>query len=121
MYPHEVSHSSGEPPKVIFWQKMYLGALALMYFLFVPLGGLMIWGGTEANDMGAVVQGVMIAFMCAMLGVGAAALIFTPRKPWAWTAHVVVLVLTVGSCCMPFALPILINWFKDETKDWYGA
>lgn len=45
----------------------------------------------------------------------------TPREPWAWTIHAVVLGLDLTTLVLwPFALPLLWRWLKDDTRAWHG-
>lgn len=46
---------------------------------------------------------------------------FLPRKPWAWTAHLILCCIGLTSaCCLPMCIPVLITWLKPETKAWFG-
>lgn len=46
---------------------------------------------------------------------------FLPKRPWAWTYHLVLVCLTMTSlCCMPFGLPLVLRWNKPETKAMFG-
>ena len=46
---------------------------------------------------------------------------FLPRRPWAWIFGIVMIALTMTSlCCLPLAIPILIQFVKQDVKRYYG-
>jgi hypothetical protein len=46
---------------------------------------------------------------------------FLPKRPWAWTTHLVLICLTMTSgACVPLAAPLLIFWLKPETRRFFG-
>lgn len=47
---------------------------------------------------------------------------FLPVKGWSWIGGLANLVLGVLSCfCLPFALPILIYWMRDDVRNYFGV
>jgi hypothetical protein len=46
--------------------------------------------------------------------------LFLPRTPQAWTYHVVVQCLGLWGCSLPFAVILLIHWFRPDVKAWFG-
>jgi hypothetical protein len=117
---------NGEP-KVLFWYRLYCGAMALLYVGCTALAAAVVVWRKELGDgesMGSAMFAAYGAVLIAVsLGLVAAfvATFFLPRKPWAWIAHLVLIALGFGSaCCLPACIPLLIHWIKPETKAWFG-
>ncbi len=61
---------------------------------------------------------ILTLLFLAMVHVAA---IRTPREPWAWTIHAIVLGLDLTTLVLwPFALPLLWRWLKDDVRAWHG-
>lgn len=120
----------GEAPPVILYFRFYAGFVTLVSMGLAALGAAlafapMVIGKTSKPSdllgtaiMGAFYVGVGIVF-------GGAHLVATvmPRKKWAHTYGLVILAvaLVLGSgCCLPFALPLLIFWSKEDVKLWFA-
>ena len=119
-------------PKAVGWARTYALAFTLMYGL-CALGGVLLVGlgatghvtQSHHRDGGEqIVQGVIMTVM----GIGLAILSgmtwkrTDQRTKSAWMFHMVLQAIGLTSCCcIPFALPLLLQWNKPEVKQWYGA
>lgn len=110
--------------RVFFWYRVYVAMMAIMYALLVAMGVFMIVFGSQSKDKDAaeaVVGGMFYAVLGGVFFLVFAAALFLPKKPWAWIYHIVLICLGMTSCCLlPFAVPLLINWLKPETKAFFG-
>lgn len=125
-YP-SVNFTPGAPPPVVFWFKVYTGAVAFMFFLMVVLGLGMIGLSfrnelsTEASDAGvfAMVGGIYLiiglAFMIASL-----VPFFVQNDSWVWVYNLVLICLGMTSCTIVFSIPLLIFWIREDNRAYYG-
>jgi hypothetical protein len=101
--------------------------MALLYVgCMVAAAALLLWreelgAGEPGGSLIFTAYGVVLMTVAAALvGVFVAAF-FLPRKPWAWTFHLVLIALGFTSaCCLPACVPLLIFWIRPETKAWFG-
>lgn len=114
-------------PPVVGWYRIYCLCLAALYLLVALVGGGLIAmvftgqvnGSEEANVM---LMGSIYGGMGCCFGLLYGLLPFAlPRQPWAWVVHLIAICLTLTSlCCIPFAIFLLIGWFKPETKAYFN-
>ena len=106
-------------PKVVTWFRLYASLLCIFgaglmvagLFLFEPARSR--FPDVEMDKLGVVLMGFTF------FGVHAVALL-PVRKQWLWTYSLVVIALGVGSCFLPFCIPMLIFWVKRETKSYFS-
>jgi hypothetical protein len=70
----------------------------------------------------AVARLVATAFLVFGLALAGAFLLpfVVAPKPWVWVYGIVLICLGMTSACiLPFAIPLLIFWIKDQTKGYY--
>lgn len=116
----------GTPAPVWPWYVAYAVAMALLYLACV--GGAVALGvfaadipASATDDMPPVVMAVILGVIGLPLFVAYAAAPFLPKKPWAWTYHLVLICISLTSaCCMIAGIPLLIYWMKPETKAMFG-
>lgn len=108
-------------PPVVTWFKVYAGFMAFMYFAVLALGiGIAIVqpgeDAAEAVFSGVLLAGVGIVLLALFLG----GLLLRPA-PWVWTYDIVLICIGMTSCLtLPACIPLLIFWFKPETKRYFG-
>lgn len=111
---------TGTVPAAVGWYRAYCWLNVAMYtsiaVLFPML--LLVEPDTPAEDtVGAVVMAVMCAPLALLYLAGAV----RTRPQWGWTYGLVLICLTLTSmCCLPLAIPLLIQWIKPETKAYFG-
>jgi hypothetical protein len=105
-------------PPVWPWYVAYAILMAIMYLLCAGGGTVLAVAADRDEDR---IQGIIMAVIGMPLLVlyGAAPLL--PKRPWAWTFHLVLIGLAATSaCCTPVAIPLFIFWLKPETKAFFG-
>lgn len=120
----------GPPPRVIFWQKVYLGVMVAIYLL-VMCGGVALFlfadtmganedmdmGPGEAKLMGGIYGGLGLVFMILF------ALGFVFRKGMlGWVFNLILIAIALTSCCFwPACIPMLIYWVKEKDAILYHS
>lgn len=113
-------------PKTVAWYRTYCMVVALLYLLMVIGGGTLV-GLVGAGQVNGAEEGNFMAAGAALLGKGCCFGVLyaflpyaLPRRPWAWVVHMIAIVLTMTDCCcIPFAIVLLIGWFKAETRAYF--
>lgn len=99
---------------------LYRAGLLAFYLGFCALG---VWAlhGAEGGPAGGEVMGLGIAAVGALCALLVVASFWLPRAPWAWNAHLVLVVLgVVGVVTTPCALLVALLWFRRDTLAWFG-
>ena len=117
-------------PGVNLWFKVYVIFLAVLYGLVMILGiVLMLMPDVFADEMSdefsspeeALVMGGVyggVGFVFALLYLVP---LFLPRKTGTWIYGIVLIALSLTSCCTwPAAIPLLIFWVKNDNRRWFG-
>ena len=113
-----------EPPKVVFWFKLYAGFLAFIYLLVTGCSMIFFFVSPAELEMerpeALIMGGVFLAFGLSFLIASALPLFLKPR-PWVWIYDLVIICLGLTSACsLPMCIPLLIFWLKPETKRHFG-
>ena len=118
-------------PGVIKWYRVYAATLAALYILII-LGcavGLFFslraspdfWRAADTPPLLFYGYLVFLTGMSLVLGGAYVTAFFIPRKPWAWTYHIVLICLGLSSACfIPFCVPLLVYWLRPEAKAYFG-
>lgn len=115
--PYGAAVASG-PPAVWPWYIAYVVAMTALYALVFAGGVLLALVADNGED---TVQGVIMAVVGVPFTLLYGAGLFLPKRPWAWTYHLVLIGLsTTSGCCLPVAVPLIIHWTKPETKAFFG-
>ncbi|WP_394829599.1 hypothetical protein [Pendulispora albinea] len=117
--PYVPSHAveAPRPPSIWRWYIAYAACMALLYIGVTAMGAI---GSSGQNGAG---EGVRWIFLVTgpLLTVAYGIAPFLPKKPWAWTYHVVLIGMGLTSlCCLPVTLPLLLQWLKPEAKSFFG-
>ena len=118
-------------PSVVIWYKIYCVFMAVSYLLFAAYIAFLIWlPKDEIVSQGEVAGKVVFALehmwrglfigtiMVTMLYIAA---LFLPRKPWAWVYGIFAICVGLANCCLlPLSIPVLVLWFRPETKQYFG-
>lgn len=117
-------------PKVLKWYKAYCVMIGLMYLLVFGVGICLLVIepsvlGTDPNDLEKLeeikIQSVIMVVLGLIFATPYSVAPFLPKKPWVWVYGIVLIGITMSSCCLlPLAIPLLIYWIKPETKYYFG-
>jgi hypothetical protein len=106
--------SSGE--RIVFWFKVYAAVLGTVYLLCGAWGLSLIYGEPSERGFGG-----LILITCSALLTGCAIPLVTKPRPWVWKYDLVLICIGMTSACfLPACIPLLIGWFKPETKLIFG-
>lgn len=118
---------STSKPAVWKWYVIYCAVLACIFLLFI-FGVLTQFFDIfprssefpESNVRRHVI-GVIMLVLAGIPFVLFAIAPFLPKRPWVWIYGIVLIAVGMISCLTaPFAVPLLIFWFKPETKHFFG-
>ena len=117
------------PPGVLLWFKVFCGLMLLLYVLVAGVGALLLAmpeqfadpeAGFASDQSEAVILGVVYLALGLVFAVLYALPFILPRGKGTWVYNLVMICLSMTSfCCLPAAIPLLIFWIKQETRDWY--
>ena len=107
-------------PTVIIWFKAYCSLLAIIHLPLLLLS----YGYLCAleNEEGLIAMKVLFsALMVISLAVPAMSLLcfFLKRQPWVWVYSLVLICLGMATWLLPFCIPLIIFWVKQNTKVYY--
>jgi len=118
-------------PNVVKWYRVYAAFLACIYIVLI-LGcavGLFFafrappdfWRELDMPPFFLYGYVGFLGLMSLALGGAFVAAFLIPRKPWAWTYHIVLICLGLSSACfIPICVPLLIYWLKPDAKAYFG-
>jgi hypothetical protein len=114
-----------EYPKVLFWFKVYLSVLSLMYAVCIALGVCFVFfqefSARITDEENLVVEGWLLLIAGVVLLAATLLPFFLKPKPWVWVYNLVIICLGMTSSCLVIAcIPLLIFWVKPELKKYFG-
>ena len=111
-------------PTVVYWFKVYLVVLIVLYalctvggllFMFIPIDD------PETPPWFGMLMGGLFFLMGLALTIACTIPFFVARRPWLWVYNLVLICFGLTSACfLPFCIPMLIFWLKPEVKLYYG-
>jgi len=117
-------------PSVIIWYKIYCVFMAIGYLAFSAYIAFLLWLPKEQLATGRFATKAIFALEymwggilsgTLMLSVFFIAALFLPRKSWVWVYGAIAICVGIPNCCcFPLAIPVLVVWFKPETKNYFG-
>lgn len=115
--------NQNNPPKVVFWYKLYCAAMIVLHFLVLVMGVIFIifHKSIQENDPdGMLMAGIVYAIIGFVFMIPFIVAFFLPRKSWVWIYHLVLICLGMLSCCcLPASVPLLIFWLKPDVKAYF--
>ena len=110
--------------RTFFWYRVYLGVMVFLYAATIVFGIFLLVAKPATSEYSSnemFIMGIVYAAIGAICFIIFAAALFLPRKPWNWIVGIVMMAIGMTSCCfLPFLIPLLIYWFKPETKAYFG-
>lgn len=122
------------PPPVWNWYRVFCILVAIANAAMVPYGAAILRGTAQIPlpeaqdpDTAEAISGVIPALGWSMISTGAAfailnvLILFAPRKPWSYAAHLLNIILGILSCAFaPLCVPMLVVWLKQPTREFFG-
>ena len=120
----EETMPSAEAPPVIFWFKIYCGALCVLYLAVMAAAVIFFVVGPEQFEMSGLFANLM-GVLYLVLGLVLFAVCFLPLvlrpRPWVWTYDLIIIALGLSSpCLLPACIPLILFWVKPETRIYFG-
>lgn len=111
-------------PGVVTWFKAYCGILTFLYLL-TSLASLPFFiirpEDLEMDRLASLILGAFLLAGGIVLMVASLLPLFLRPRRWVWIYSLVLICLGMTSACfLPMCVPLLIFWFKKETKAYYG-
>ena len=106
-----------EKPKVLGWFKVFCGFMGLFHLLLVPLP--LVLFNQPGLDFSPDERFEVLFLSAISLPLSLLFWFGTvwDHKPWHWIYGIVLIGLTLTSCCcFPVSIPLLICWLKPEVK-----
>lgn len=115
-------------PKVVAWYQRYCQAAISLLLLGSTFGFYAVlsraslaesWG---VEPVALAIFGSLWVLSLLFLAFVHFAALRSPRAPWAWKIHAILLGIGLTTLVLwPVALPLLWYWMKPETKHFYGV
>jgi hypothetical protein len=72
------------------------------------------------EKVAAMVYGVILLAAGVPFAVACALPFFLPRKSWVWVYNLMIICVSMTSCCiLPASVALLIYWIKPDVKLWF--
>ena len=72
-------------------------------------------------DDEAFIDGILLVLFGPPFAIAFGLGIFWDEKPWHWVYGIVLICISLTSCCcFPVSIPLLIYWLKPETKSYFN-
>jgi hypothetical protein len=110
-----------EKPRVVFWFQIFCVFMTLACTVFF-VGGM--WAVSDAGGLGKLgAQAGTASFMLtamALTGIAYLTALFLKPRPWVWVYGLVLIgVGFFGLLTALICIPLLVFWFKAETREYY--
>lgn len=117
--PYATPH---QRPGVVVWMNVYAVFMALLYVL-CSVGGVLLWLNLEAmqGDEDFAPTAIVLMVVGPPLAIAFGIAPFLPRRKWAWIYDIVLIAIGLSGCTLVAAVPLLIFWLQQRTKDWFNA
>ena len=100
-------------PRVVWWFRVYC-VLATIFWVGTALNGLVAFRADPIEGAAFVLGGLLFGLLFA-------APLILPQRGWAWGYGLMLVVVSLFSCCLPFAIPLLIFWVQSPTREFFEA
>jgi hypothetical protein len=109
-------------PSVWIWFIIYCVAMALLCSFFSFIGVLMLVSPeTEASSKEEMItSGIFFIFFGLILAAPFGIAPFLPKRPWVWVYDLVLICLSLTSCCIVFGIPLLVFWVSPATRSFFN-
>lgn len=110
-------------PSILHWHAIFAYSVAAMSFgTFIVLSLAVASANPYATEPARFLGNIgCYGAMLVPTAMAYAMVPLLPPRPWAWVVNVMALALTLPSLCLlPAALPLMVGFFRDDVKAWYG-
>ena len=119
---------STDPPPVVGWYKAYASFMAVMYFLCIVAGimmlkyaGFILANSTDKTFLEIKIQALGLIIVGIVLFIAYVVALILPKTSGAWVYHIVMIAIGLTSCCLwPVTIPLIIAWLKPQTQHFFG-
>lgn len=115
------------PPKVTYWAKVYMVAMALLYLLVIGIGLFLllvdqsVFDASDSEMLELRIQGAISLVMGIVLSIAYVVGLIMPQAKAGWIFTLVLICFGMTSCCTwPATIPLLIFWIKPETRTYFN-
>lgn len=116
--PLKPRQSNTGKPEVIGWYKLFCIFMAIVYLLLIPLGVFLV--SQDYDDQEILVNGIILIMLGPPFSIAFGLGAFWDNKPWHWIYGLVLIALSLSSCCcFPISIPLILYWLKPETKAYF--
>ena len=106
-------------PSVLVWYKVFCATMAALYGLLLLLGVFVLNSFTPNDE--AFIDGILLVLFGPPIAIAFGLGIFWDEKPWHWVYGIVLICISLTSCCcFPVSIPLLIYWLKPKTKSYFN-
>lgn len=121
---NSLPNGPSEPPKVIFWARVYNGAMIALYLALSVVGGFLIAFAEELAADSADTDPMEMTIMGSIYLVTGAILtiVFSVALVWkkgggAWIYQMIMIIIGLTSCCTwPATIPLMVYWIRDRDR-----
>lgn len=121
--PSSASIPRSGVPSIWTWYIVYCVAMLFLwaFCIFIGYAILAIPSAnpdmTEADRLSGAMVWLIFGLIMGLLFLVAP---FLPKRPWAWTYHIILICIGMICCCTPFAIPLLIFWVRPENRAFFN-
>lgn len=110
--------------KTFLWYRVYCAVLVVLYLAVTIIGVALAVMRPDTRDYSSneiFFVGIIYAVVGFVFAIVFSVALLLPPKPYNWIVGIVMICLGMTSCCfLPFCIPLIIYWFKPETKAFFG-
>jgi hypothetical protein len=111
-------------PRVVKWFRWYCGFMCVVFACVALVSPLLLFlpsGSVRSDDVMAVrITSALFICLGVPLLVGHAVPLMVKRKRWMWVYGIILCIIGLtGGLSLIFAIIILVEWLKDETRRWF--
>jgi hypothetical protein len=105
-------------PAVVIWYRVYCIGMAVMY---AALAGAGIWLLLAEPMQGEdAITWIVLAAVSVPLAILFLVGTLVPRSKAGWIFGIVLIAIGVSGCTLVAAVPLLIFWINNRTREWFG-
>jgi hypothetical protein len=125
-------HPPSKKPSVVIWYKIYCALMAIGYALFSIYIAFLLWlpkdqlasQGKNARRIVLLLEHLWGGLLGGTIALSVLFIValFLPRRHWVWVYGAIAICIGIPNCCcLPLTIPLLVFWFRPETKNYFVA